>query len=83
MLPIEGDTIVAIATPKGVGGIGIIRVSGSLVKTIIKQICKNVQLEPNKAIYTDFLNTDLSYSVSSYSVFKVSNFSLCSSNFNL
>ena len=59
MLPIEGDTIVAIATPKGVGGIGIIRVSGSLVKTIISKICKNIQLDPNKAIYTDFFNADL------------------------
>ncbi len=59
MLPIEGDTIVAIATPLGVGGIGIIRVSGSLVKTIISKILKNSQLDPNKAIYTDFLNADL------------------------
>lgn len=59
MLPIEGDTIVAIATPLGVGGIGIIRISGSLVKTIISKIIKNSQLVPNKVIYTDFLNADL------------------------
>ncbi|MGW8323843.1 MAG: hypothetical protein ACWGSD_20065, partial [Thermodesulfobacteriota bacterium] len=27
-LPLEGDTIVAISTPYGVGGIGIVRISG-------------------------------------------------------
>lgn len=60
MLPIEGDTIVAIATPKGVGGIGIIRISGALVQEIIIKILKDhSKIVSHKAIYTDFLNVDL------------------------
>lgn len=56
MLPIDGDTIVAIATPPGVGGVGIIRISGQLSVFIAQQILKKPCLIPNKAIYTDFLS---------------------------
>jgi tRNA modification GTPase len=35
---LETDTICAIATPAGVGGVGVIRVSGPLVKKIAEQV---------------------------------------------
>jgi len=34
----NGDTIAAIATPPGIGGIGIIRISGPLAKNILTQL---------------------------------------------
>ncbi len=37
-LPLEGDTIVAISTPFGVGGIGIVRVSGPAAEKIALKI---------------------------------------------
>ncbi|PON10529.1 hypothetical protein C2W62_49590, partial [Candidatus Entotheonella serta] len=33
----EGDTIVAISTPPGVGGIGVVRVSGSGTLSVVRQ----------------------------------------------
>ena len=36
------DTICAIATPRGVGGVGIIRISGPLTKTISAAIIGEV-----------------------------------------
>ena len=36
------DTIAAIATPVGRGGIGIIRISGDRVKVIAQQILKKI-----------------------------------------
>lgn len=56
MLPIDGDTIVAIATPPGVGGVGIIRISGNLASSIAMKVVKKPCVVPNKAIYTDFLS---------------------------
>lgn len=47
------DTIVAIATPPGKGGIGIIRVSGSEVSLIIKQLFVKT-LKPRYAEYCTF-----------------------------
>ena len=62
MLPKSGDTIAAIATAKGVGGVGIVRISGSLVtsiaKKIIKQTTQDFKLTPNKAVYASFLSSD-------------------------
>lgn len=56
---VEEDTIVAIATPKGVGGVGIIRISGYLVPEIMHNMLKNISnMLPNKAIYTNFFNID-------------------------
>ena len=37
-LPLEGDTIVAISTPYGVGGIGIVRISGPDAEKTVDQI---------------------------------------------
>jgi len=49
----EADTIVAIATPSGKGGVGIVRVSGPLVSTIAKSIVKSLPV-PRKAEYLEF-----------------------------
>ncbi len=47
------DTIVAVATPSGRGGVGIIRVSGELCTKIATAIIGKVP-PPRKAIYTEF-----------------------------
>ena len=47
------DTIAAIATPTGRGGIGVIRVSGSLVVEIANIILKQLP-KPRYATYSDF-----------------------------
>lgn len=39
-MPLEDDTIVAIATPAGTGGIGIVRVSGPLAAPIARKVFK-------------------------------------------
>jgi tRNA modification GTPase len=51
----RGDTIAAIATPSGNGGVGIIRISGTLVLEIAsKLLSKN--LPPRTAVYSPFLD---------------------------
>ncbi|MCK5897187.1 MAG: tRNA uridine-5-carboxymethylaminomethyl(34) synthesis GTPase MnmE [Cocleimonas sp.] len=47
------DTIVAVATPAGRGGVGIIRVSGELCADIATAILGRIP-PPRKAIYTEF-----------------------------
>jgi len=47
------DTICAIATPPGVGGVGIIRVSGPLSTSIANQIL-DVPLQPRRAHFSRF-----------------------------
>lgn len=49
------DTICAIATPPGVGGVGIIRISGPQSVSIAKQIVKS-GLAPRHAHFTNFLD---------------------------
>ena len=49
------DTICAIATPPGVGGMGVIRVSGPLCKTIAGQML-DVTLQPRRAHFARFLD---------------------------
>lgn len=49
------DTIAAIATPPGRGGVGIIRVSGPLAKTIAKTILGKIP-QPRFADYLPFLD---------------------------
>ncbi|NOY72361.1 MAG: tRNA uridine-5-carboxymethylaminomethyl(34) synthesis GTPase MnmE [Gammaproteobacteria bacterium] len=53
------ETIVAIATPPGRGGIGIIRVSGSCVVSIAKEILGKLPT-PRYAEYLPFLNSNSS-----------------------
>lgn len=51
------DTICAIATPSGVGGVGIVRISGLLVKDIAISVIGETP-PPRYAHYSTFLNTD-------------------------
>lgn len=51
------DTIAAIATPPGNGGVGIIRISGALVPEIAKQLL-NKPLAPRLAQYSPFKDAD-------------------------
>ncbi len=57
MLSLCGDTIAAVATPKGRGGIAIVRVSGPLALEITKKIIGTVP-PPRKAIFSNFLAQD-------------------------
>lgn len=51
---VEQDTIVAVATPSGVGGVGIVRVSGPKTKTIAEAILKTKNLQPKKVERASF-----------------------------
>jgi len=51
------DTIAAIATPPGNGGVGIIRISGTLVPEIAKRLT-NKELIPRLAQYSSFTDAD-------------------------
>ena len=51
------DTIAAIATPPGNGGVGIIRISGALVSEIASQIL-NKPLQPRMALFSSFIDGD-------------------------
>ena len=51
------DTIAAIATPPGNGGVGIIRISGALVAEIAKQLL-NKSLFPRHALFSSFIDGD-------------------------
>ncbi|WP_347987260.1 tRNA uridine-5-carboxymethylaminomethyl(34) synthesis GTPase MnmE [Methylomonas sp. AM2-LC] len=52
-----GDTIAAIATPPGNGGVGIIRISGPAVADIAHHLTRK-KLIPRYATFCKFLNTD-------------------------
>lgn len=56
MTVLEGDTIVAIATAPGQGGIGIVRLSGPDAKNIGESIC-GLKLQPRHAHYCHFTDT--------------------------
>ena len=51
------DTIVAVATAPGYGGIGVVRVSGPQVKAIIEQVVKQ-NLTPRFATYLPFYKNE-------------------------
>jgi len=51
------DTIAAIATPPGRGGVGIIRISGDKVREIAQLILKTIPI-PRHAHFTDFYDID-------------------------
>jgi tRNA modification GTPase len=53
----ETDTIAAIATPTGRGGIGVVRVSGSLVESIALQILKKLP-KPRQVFFGHFYTSD-------------------------
>ena len=45
------DTIVAIATAPGQGGIGVVRLSGPLAYSIAIQLTQTNPLKPRQALY--------------------------------
>lgn len=52
----DGDTIAAVATPAGTGGIGIVRISGELAETIAKRIFSSSKairpgIQPNENLF--------------------------------
>ncbi len=51
------DTIAAIATPPGNGGVGIIRISGTLVTEIAKKILNKPPV-PRYALFSSFIDAD-------------------------
>lgn len=53
----DTDTICAIATPPGVGGVGVVRVSGKLSQLVAQQITGK-ELEPRRAHFARFLDAD-------------------------
>jgi tRNA modification GTPase len=55
---IEGGTIVAIATPPGRGGIGVIRISGSNAVAIAQKLTGISDLKPRYAHYVSVKNLD-------------------------
>lgn len=57
MVEINVDTIVAMATPSGRGGVGVVRVSGPLVRAIILEILKQ-HLKPRFAYYLHFYDAE-------------------------
>jgi tRNA modification GTPase len=52
------DSIVAIATPPGRGGLGIVRISGSGANAIAEKILDCQSLEPRRATFTRVRDTD-------------------------
>lgn len=51
------DTIAAVATPPGRGGVGVIRVSGPAVETLLEPLLGSMPA-PRKAIFTSFRSAD-------------------------
>lgn len=61
----DDDTITAIATPAGFGGVGIVRISGPNAKLIAESVCRGVtcapegiyrDLKPREALFTSFFD---------------------------
>lgn len=51
------DTIAAVATPSGRGGIGVIRASGPAVENLLEPLLGK-RLRPREAVFTPFLDSD-------------------------
>lgn len=56
MTPVN-DTIVAIATPAGRGGVGVIRISGPESLSIARSLLNNKKLQPRHAHFSSFYST--------------------------
>jgi len=55
------DTIAAIATPSGRGGVGVIRVSGPKSSAVAQKICSSKRIKrlgtlSHQMIYTEFID---------------------------
>jgi tRNA modification GTPase len=54
---LQADTIAAVATAPGIGGVGVVRVSGPTVTKVMAGIV-GVRLEPRRATYARFVDRD-------------------------
>jgi tRNA modification GTPase len=54
----DSSPIAAIATAPGRGGIGVVRISGKDIGTVIQAVCGTAQLQPRHATYLPFRNED-------------------------
>jgi tRNA modification GTPase len=52
------DTIVAIATAPGAGGVGIVRLSGPRARAIAREVCAGKPLRPRLARHVRFVDAD-------------------------
>ena len=58
------DTIVAIATPPGRGGIGVVRLAGAAAREIVAPMLRlRHELEPGRAVFGELVETEVSASV--------------------
>jgi len=55
---VNGETIAAIATPEGRGGVGVIRVSGEKVASIVENILKTPALQSRSATLATFVDAN-------------------------
>ena len=54
----DSSPIAAIATAPGRGGIGVVRVSGKDISTVVQAVCGTSQLQPRHATYLPFHSGD-------------------------
>lgn len=54
---VDVDTIAAVATPAGQGGVGVVRISGTLAKTIGERIAGR-ELQPRRATHATFTGAE-------------------------
>jgi tRNA modification GTPase len=54
----DSSPIAAIATAPGRGGIGVVRISGKDLSTVMQAICGSATLQARHATYLNFRNTD-------------------------
>ena len=55
-MPTNNDTIVALATPPGTGGVGVVRISGGDAERIARVMLGSLP-EPRIATYASFVNS--------------------------
>ena len=58
MEKLKNETIVALATPPGKSGIGVIRVSGSCCSSVVKKILNKENIKARHAYYLPFYDND-------------------------
>lgn len=56
-LAADADTIVAVATPPGRGGVGVVRISGRSLDVFLTNLCDR-PVVPRKAVYCRFLDRE-------------------------
>lgn len=54
----DSSPIAAIATAPGRGGIGVVRISGKDIRSVMQAVCGTTQLQPRYATYLPFRNED-------------------------